>query len=115
MQQQTEFSFDVRVRDLPDITRRKHKGHRNSEEANAKVEETKAPMRERVRIYVAGCEWMGATVHEICKQFGKLPHQISGRISELKQDKKVFDSGRDRGGASVLVARTQWVNEGFKG
>src|SRR5690349_19162782 len=101
---------------VPDITRSKHKGNKQSERANERVFPSKVGMRERVRIFVAGCGFHGATLHEICKAFNKLPHQISGRISEAKAEGEIFDSGRTRriegsGDCAVLVSKKEWVNQ----
>lgn len=59
---------------------------------------------------VNGCGYQGVTLREICDAMGKLPHQVSGRISELKRDGLIFDSGRDKEGFSVLVAERGWCN-----
>jgi hypothetical protein len=105
--------FGEELRLPNDITERKHGGHRNSKKANAGIEKTS--VRERVRIFIAGCAERGTTLHEIAEHIGRPIHSISGRVSELKALNKVFDSGRDRQGCSVLVADRRWVNEGFAG
>jgi hypothetical protein len=92
-----------------DISARKHKGNPNSKAANLVVRPHKSSMRERIRIFVAACDFRGATVKEIAEAFGKQLHQISGRISEGKLAGELFDSGRDRDGCSVLVSRREWV------
>lgn len=97
-----------------DICANRHQGHRNSEKANETVNEFKAPMRERIRIWVDGCGFQGTTLKDICAHFGKLPHQVSGRISELKQANKLFDSTRDRDGFSILVSRREWISGSAK-
>jgi hypothetical protein len=62
-------------------------------------------MRERVRLFVYGCDWGGCTLKEICRAFGKLPHELSPRLSELKAEGLIFDSGRVRDGCGVWVSR----------
>lgn len=89
---QLGFSFSP----LPDICKRKHGGNRNSRAANESVEPFKASIRERVRVYIGGCGWRGATLPEIAAKFGRPFHAISGRISEAKADGEIFDSGRTR-------------------
>lgn len=98
-----------------DICRRKHGGNRRSEQANERANPHKVNMRERIRVFVTACEANGATLHELCRYMGKLPHQISGRITELKQKFVLFDSGRERGGAAVLVANRNWCQGSYKG
>jgi hypothetical protein len=72
-------------------------------------------MQDRIRIFVVACDFRGATVHEIAAAIhdrngkAKLPHQISGRLSELKAAGLLFDSNRERGDAAVLVGRLEWV------
>jgi hypothetical protein len=92
-----------------DVTASKHRGNLNSQAANLRLLPHKASMRERIRIFVAACDFRGATVKEIAEAFGKQLHQISGRISEGKLAGELFDSGRDRDGCSVLVSRREWV------
>lgn len=93
-----------------DITARKHGGNENSQKANLRVAPYKAPMRERIRVFIGGCDWHGATLKEICASFNKLPHELSGRISELKADGLIFDSGRRRDDSAVLVGQKRWIN-----
>lgn len=99
---------------LPDITRGKSHGHRNSELANVAIHPTKAGLRDRVHKFVAGCAERGTTIHEIAKFLEKPVHSVSGRVSELKADNLIFDSGRDRDGCSVLVQRREWCNGSSK-
>lgn len=94
----------------PDICSLKHGGNENSKKANARAAVVKESLRERVRIFVAGCADRGTTIHEIAKFLGKPVHSVSGRVSELKADDKIFDSGRNRDGCSVLVPDRRWVN-----
>ncbi|MGH9523999.1 MAG: hypothetical protein ACRD3E_15865 [Terriglobales bacterium] len=103
-------------RPLPDITRRKHGGNQNSEAANSAVSNFKASIRERVRIFVAGCGFSGATLKETAATLqhpsGRkyFPNELSGRFTELRKDGVIFDNGRElRDGATVYVARKEWV------
>jgi hypothetical protein len=102
--------FDVpkTTRPLADICRGKHHGNPNSEAANARIEPYKATMRERLEKYIAACGPQGATALEIAKVWGKEVYKFSGRLSELKRDGIIFESGRRRDGAEVLVAKKTW-------
>lgn len=93
-----------------DVCARKHGGNERSKAANLRALPEKGSLRERVRVYIGGCEQRGATCAEIAERFGRAMHSISGRISELKEAGKVFDSGRTRNGGTVLVGRRQWCN-----
>ncbi len=73
--QQTSFDF-------ADITARKHKGNPQSVAANKKASKFKASYRFLVLDYLKRNG--RATLEQLCKHFGKNPHQLSGRISELK-------------------------------
>lgn len=99
----------------PDICRNRHKGNEHSEAANLRIEPHKASMRERIRVFVAACQDYGATIKDVCQSMGKTPNEISGRITELKRDKVLFDSGREREGCAVLVARKCWINGSERG
>jgi len=92
----------------PDICANKHGGNAQSVKANPSVE-AKATLRERVRIFIAACDFHGATVKEIAATFNKPMHAISGRCSELKALGNIWESGRVRGGGAVLVGRTEWA------
>lgn len=94
-----------------DVTQSRHKGNQKSVAANLRVHPHKASVRERIRIFVCGCDWRGATVKEIAKAFGygESINRISGRITELKLTGEVFDSGREREGCAVLVGRKDQV------
>lgn len=85
-----------------DICRNKHQGARNSERANDRVQSFKPTLRRKVFDYIASHDKDGATSHEIAAALGKPLHSISGRISELKKDAFVVDTGLDRNGAAVL-------------
>ena len=94
--------FDGRIED-PDISR----GHKNerSAEAHRRIEPHKAGMRARLLEHLRGRGAGGATLKELCQAFDKQPHQISGRLSELKRDGEVQETGHARSGCEVLVAR----------
>jgi hypothetical protein len=92
-----------------DISARKHQGNENSQEANLRAIPMKGRNRERIRKLVAYRKDRGATLKELSVLLGKFPHQVSGRITELKKLGEIFDSNREpRDGCSVLVARKEW-------
>jgi hypothetical protein len=94
-----------------DITERKHQGNKQSESANVRVRPFKLPLRERCFLLIQQSGEKGATLHEIADALGAKVYTISARLSELKVDKRVFESGRARGNAAVLV--TPEVKEAF--
>jgi hypothetical protein len=95
---------------LFDVCARRHGGNANSRAANLRVHPHKVGMRERIRVFVGGCGFQGATGKEIAHFMGKEFHQISGRLAELKRDEQIFDSGRTREDCAVLVGSRAWVN-----
>jgi hypothetical protein len=102
MRSQPQLAFGFAAAPPPsDITINRHKGNRHSVAANRKAEPGKASMRERIRIFVAGCGFHGTTLKEICANFHKLPNEISGRISELKADQEIFDGKRGKRAMAV--------------
>lgn len=81
-----------------------------SKQAFERVKKNLSEMQDRVRIFVYACGFAGATLEEVAKAFDKLPHQLSGRFSELNHKFHViFDSNRERNGFSVYVGRREWV------
>ncbi len=102
---QLGFPFDQQEQD---ICARKHQGNRHSREAHERVKIFKNSMRERCRIFIAGCGFQGATLAEICKAFGKEKNALSGRLSELRREGLIFDSKPERDGFAVYVARPEW-------
>ena len=95
-----------------DVTASRHKGNQQSREANKKVAPYKASMRERIRVWIAARGWDGSTLKEICQGFDKVPNEISGRLSELKAEEVIFNSGRRRDGCAVLVSEKRWADRG---
>lgn len=87
-----------------DICRKRHGGARNSERANDRIQSFKPTLRNRVLAYIRLNDDRGATSHEIAAALNKPIHCISGRISELKRDSMVIDTGEDRGGAAIIRA-----------
>lgn len=104
---QAEFSFSTPVESDPSA--RKHGGNRKSVAAFERIKTRVIGDQERVRVFVGGCGWNGATLKEVAKAFEKFPHQISGRFTTLKQKGLIFDSGRERESCAVYVTEKRWI------
>lgn len=63
----------------------------------------KATLRNRCLIFIAN-QPNGATLKEICRDMGKLPHSISGRLTELKAAGKIRPTEYIRDDCTVYVA-----------
>lgn len=89
--------------DLFDVTARKHGGNAESKAANEVAARAKAAARAAIfnLIYAAGAD--GLTCREAAEKLGKGMNAISGRFSELKGQRMIFQSGR-RDGCGVYVA-----------
>jgi hypothetical protein len=89
--------------DLFDITERKHGGNEESRLANEKTAANKRAARAAIfnLIYAAGAD--GMTCREAADKLGRGMNAISGRFSELKAEKMIFQQGR-RDGCGVYVA-----------
>jgi hypothetical protein len=106
---QTDFVWDD--------TARKHGGHPNSVAANRRIHPFKESDKEAIRIQVSAAGFSGLTSKEIRiehpteipRRF-KYPNEFSGRITALKAEGKIHESGRKRDGADVLVADRRWIN-----
>ena len=79
-----------------DITRRKHGGNAQSVAANGKVAPHKAGIRYRIEELVEESGERGLTLHELCARLNRFPHQISGRMTELKAEGKIYERGEPR-------------------
>lgn len=89
-----------------DITRRKHGGNPESTAAHAKVEPHLPTIRDRVEAhYLAHAA--GLTMGEVWPALGSYT-TICPRISELKKDGVLVDTGSRRNGAAVLMHRDHW-------
>lgn len=104
------FDAPKRSTVISDVCRRKHHGNARSEEANRRVAPHKKATRDQILELALQRGPKGITLHELCSEMGKLPHQISGRITELKQCGKLFEqSGAGRDGCAVLVVDRKWA------
>lgn len=90
---------------LPDICANKHKGNTHSVQANTRLHPHKTTAREQVLRFVQSCCGRGATLSETAEHLGKLPHQLSGRFSELlaKQEIQIRGSRQNSRGNEESV------------
>jgi len=65
-----------------DISSNRHKGNPHSVAANAVADKGKGAMRLAIIGYAKTVK--DFTMKEVCRAFGKLPNELSGRLSELK-------------------------------
>lgn len=86
--------------DFADITAKRHGGNAESIEANRRASHSKGYWRAQVVLFAAQRE--DFTLKELCRFYGKHLHDLSGRISELKQDRILVPTGRRREGCAVL-------------
>ena len=77
-----------------DITANRHGGNAQSIAANEVAEPTKAIMRLMIMTHLRG--FGEATLKDLCRVFGKLPNEISGRLSELKAAGAIVPTGEVR-------------------
>jgi hypothetical protein len=85
----------------PDITRRRHRVSATSEAANHRVAPHKTELRERILDYL-GRNDAGRTCKEVSADL-QMPYTTSSaRLSELKRDGLVAETGLRRDGAAVL-------------
>ncbi|HEY8560471.1 MAG TPA: hypothetical protein VIL74_08845 [Pyrinomonadaceae bacterium] len=88
-----------------DITGARHKNAVHSVAANERVSASKAIMRAAI------LEWARSfgrfTLKDVCRQFDKLPNQVSGRLSEMKAEGLIRETGESRERCAVLT-----INEG---
>lgn len=97
--------FDVQPSDpyqIDDICAAKHKGNKESVEANKRVAPKKAPARQLVHDTLRQRGPM--TCKEVARLLGKPMHWISGRITELKGMSLVEETGAVRDGGRVVRA-----------
>lgn len=114
------FRKEVMTKGLDgDICERKSRSHRNSVAAQAAHQAKRPTQREIVLDAVIEAGTRGVTNHELCALLDRLPYNISPRLSELKRDGLIFETGENRQAAgfdpaAVVVAvqlREQWERE----
>lgn len=88
---------------LPDVTRRKHGGNEQSEDANRKVEPWKKQSCQDVEAFVRSAGRRGATSKEYAVFKGVGLNTISGRFSELWHARRIHAKDERRFGSGVWV------------
>lgn len=99
-----------------DISRNRHGGNACSTAAHRRVRNTATDQRAWVLRKAIAAGMNGVTVDELAKEATRItghevtPNRISGRVSELKADGQLVDTGRTRptrtgSMAGVVVAR----------
>lgn len=98
--------------DMADVTAKRHRGNPESVEANRRAAHSKGYWRAQVVLFAA--QQADFTLKELCRFYGKQLHDLSGRISELKQDRILTPTGRRREGCAVLrlAARAEEQSNG---
>lgn len=91
-----------------DISIGKHGGSETSIAANKIAERGKNCWRSRVTVYASGRK--DFTLKEICGAFGRPLNALSGRLSELKRDGVLVNTGSRRDGCAVLTLAPSFVN-----
>lgn len=100
----TNTLFDI----SDDITANRHGGNKQSVAANERIKPFKSNLRSQVYACILEAGVPGCTLEEIADSLNKQVHSVSGRVTELKAQKLIRESGRTRKTrsgceASVLV------------
>lgn len=88
---------------LPDVCRKRHKGNPESEAANRKIQSSKAHLQERILNWIRCAGSNGATCKEISRGMGLAYTTASARLSELKQQGRIYKTRERREDAAVLM------------
>lgn len=88
-----------------DICERKHKGADTSVAAFKKSRKRHPKDREDIRFAVTFEGPYGLTAKEYAARSGRPIHTISGRFSELGQDREIFKTSRRRDGSAVWIGK----------
>lgn len=73
-----------------DITANRHKGNKASVAANP-TQGKKAEMHKKLFAYI---NYMGRSwLHDLCREFGKPPNEISPRLTEMKAAGMIYETG----------------------
>jgi len=93
--------------ELFDISARRHKGNEQSSAAFHVIKDRLTQAQERVLGIIKYKGDRGATVNEIAFALDTTPNAISGRVSELKRDGKIYKSGtrKTRSGCSAAILK----------
>ena len=102
---------------LDDITRNRHKGNAESEEANTKIHPTKEATRLAIYGYAATQKEDGVLADEVAEAFHCTHNHVAPRISELKREGRLVPIGkrrRTRAGSWARVLVTDRVYEAMQ-
>jgi hypothetical protein len=94
---------------LPDVCRAKHQGNAQSEAANVRVHPSKSELKTKILNFIR--ERVGSTTEEVATGLNLRYTTASGRISELRRDSALEDSGKTRPTSSGCAA-TVWTTKG---
>jgi hypothetical protein len=86
----------------PDVTYSRHHGNANSVEANKKSAPFHQADKDRIEKLIRECGKKGMTSAEIEEALGKAKNRFSGRLTQLRAERKVMVSG-SRDGCAVLI------------
>jgi hypothetical protein len=87
----------------PDVSRgRKNKQSKASHE---RLKPYKTSLRFDCHIWIEMAKQEGRTLKELCFVLDKYPHQLSGRLTELRNAGAIYDSGETRDGCTVWRAK----------
>ena len=90
-----------------DITKRKHKGNKNSKNAHAAIKKHKQSISKQIfELLMWSLE--GLTYEEICLQLDIKPQTASARLADLKKAEKISEVGTRKlsSGVSAAVYKT---------
>lgn len=91
--------------DLIDITSRKSRNNPESAAAFEKVVNSKNEWYRKIKLFVSAQG--NATSKEICRHFHKLPHELSGRIAEMRHFRnELRQVGKERRDGSAVLELT---------
>lgn len=81
------------------------RGRRNpqSQAAHARLMPHRPNMRQRCYDFIESQGSYGATLAELCTCLNKLPHQLSGRLTELRAQGRIVLNGMVRNDHAVYV------------
>lgn len=88
-----------------DITRNRHRGNQESQEAFLSIRDTLSRRCEEVLSYIKTQGLHGATTDEVARAFGCTPNQVSGRLSDLKKAMKIKATDKRRPTSTGHMAR----------
>jgi hypothetical protein len=94
---------------LPDVCRAKHQGNAQSEAANVRVHPSKSELKKNILNFIR--ERVGSTTEEVATGLNLRYTTASGRISELRRDSALEDSGRTRPTSSGCAATVWQIKE----